>query len=207
MLAYWTFSPVKDASLRGTPMTNRSASQQQPTPPTRPVVASSDPVRGDAAAPLAIVEFGDFFCPACAEVEVTLRKVLDDNPGKVKLVWKDLPNTRLHPLAQKAAEAARCAGAQGKFWQYHDALLKQTDQGQSLSEQGLSLIARDLNLNMEAFGECLTTGQTADLVERSFNEALLLRVDATPYFFIGERRFSGAVSEQELKSLIDSALK
>ena len=161
--------------------------------------ANNSTLSGSANAKVTITEFGDFQCAACAEVEPLLRKVLDQYPGRVKLVWKDAPNSRLHPLAQRAAEAARCAGEQGKFWEYHDRLL---DQAQSLTETGLSLTARELGLNGSAFAECLESGRATELVTRSLNEALLLRVDATPYFFIGERRISGAISEEELKKLL-----
>lgn len=201
-LAYFTFQPPTAAPKE--PISE--ASEIAPNiAPTRPVIASSDPIRGDPAASLAIVEFGDLLCPPCAEIETALGSVLKQYKGKIKLVWKDLPNTRLHPLAQKAAEAARCAGIQGKFWEYHDVLLQQTNQGQSVTESGLSLVARELNLNMGTFQECLDDGQMSGVVERSLKEGLLLRVDATPYFFIGNRRISGTISQEELETILTSA--
>ena len=195
MIAYWTFSPTTGDKASETP----KALSLNTQPPTRPVLSSTDPIRGDLNASFSIIEFGDFQCAACAEVEPLLRKVLDQYPGRVKLVWKDAPNSRLHPLAQRAAEAAHCAGEQGKFWEYHDRLL---DQGQSLTETGLSLAARELGLNGSSFAECLESGRATELVTRSLNEALLLRVDATPYFFLGESRISGAVNEEELKKML-----
>ncbi len=203
-LAYWTFAPPdKGTTSNFAPQNLEAVPLSLPTHPTRPVVTSTDPVRGNPAAPLAIVEFGDFLCAPCAETDSALQKFLADHPGKVKLVWKDFPNTRTHPLAQKAAEAARCAGAQNKFWEYHDLLFKNQD---SLTETSLIQFARELNLNITDFQTCTESGQTTDLVNRSFKEGLLLRVDATPYFFIGERRFSGAVSEEELKNAISPTL-
>ncbi|MDO8505409.1 MAG: thioredoxin domain-containing protein [bacterium] len=208
-LAFWTFQPPTPPNLPSTRGGNESLSPpfeggvRGGQSPTRPVIASSDPLRGDPAASIAIVEFGDFFCPACAEIEPVLASVLEQYKGKVKLVWKDLPNTRLHPLAQKAAEAARCAGEQGKFWEYHDLLFKNQD---TLTETAFTQFAREINMNIGAFEECLNTGAMSDIVNRSFNEGLILRVDATPYFFIGDRRFSGAISETELKETIENAL-
>ena len=211
-IAYWTYTPPSLPSTSGgnDSISPPSEGGVRGGPPTRPVIASSDPVRGDIAAPIAIIEFGDFFCPACAEVETVLNFVLQQYKGRVKLVWKDMPNVRTHPLAQKTAEAARCAGAQGKFWQYHDLLFtRQSDVASDFMSDtnGFTKIARELNLSMGAFETCLDSGQAADLVQRSFNEGLLLRVDATPYFFIGDRRFSGAVSEQELQEAISQYVK
>lgn len=198
ILTYFSFNPGQNfpkEDLGG-------QAPQTATTPTRPVISSTDPVRGDPSARIAIVEFGDFFCPACAEIETTLQKILTEYEGKVKLVWKDLPNTQIHPLAQKAAEAARCASQQGAFWQYHDLLF--INQA-SLTAGSFTQIARELGLNGEAFSQCITSESAVDLVTRTFNEAIILRVDATPYFFIGERRISGAPDEAQLKEAIENA--
>lgn len=198
-LAYFTYSPRQnppqaDAGRQALP-------DVAPPSPARPVITSSDPVRGNPAAPLAIVEFGDFFCPACAEVEATLTGVLAQYEGKVKLVWKDFPNTRRHLLAARASEAARCAGEQGRFWEYHDQLLERQAK---LSEEEFHALARELGLSSSQFSDCLSSGRTVDLTTRSQNEGLLLGVDATPYFFVGSRRFSGIPSYQELQYAIDN---
>lgn len=199
-LAYFTFQPPVVGRGKASPMATGEALPPGIQSPSRPIISSSDPVRGNPNAPLAIVEFGDFVCPACAEVEPTLRKILAEYPSKVKLIWKDLPNTRRHPLAQKAAEAARCAGAQNKFWEYHDLLFQNQEK---ITDEIFGQFAHALNLHVGAFEECLSSGQLTATVERTFNEGILLRVDATPYFFIGDKRFSGALSEQELKDAID----
>jgi protein-disulfide isomerase len=68
------------------------------------------------------VEFSDFQCPFCAQAQATLKQILERYPGKVKLVYRDLPLDAIHPQARRAAEAARCARDQGKFWEYHDLL-------------------------------------------------------------------------------------
>ena len=191
--------------------------------PDRPVITSTSPLRGDPGAAITIFEFGDFLCIPCAEVAPVLDAMLEQYKGQVKLIWKDLPNTSRHPLAQKAAEAARCVAEQNKFWEYHAALLTQTGAGQPLTEQGLTLIAQKLGLTMGdftppperrgeesvvgGFTECLASERTKDLIERDTNEAILLRVDATPYFFIGTERFSGAIPEARLKEIIEKALK
>src|SRR5262249_48948425 len=80
-------------------------------------------IRGAADASVTLVEFSDFHCPFCKRVQPTLAELLKTYPGKVKLVYRDLPLDGLHPQARGAAEAARCAQDQGKFWEYHDVLL------------------------------------------------------------------------------------
>ncbi len=81
------------------------------------------PVRGDANAPVTFIEFSDYQCPFCgrfySDAEVQIQKEYVDT-GKVKLYYRDYPLTQIHPGAEKAAEAARCAGDQGKYWEYHD---------------------------------------------------------------------------------------
>ena len=88
------------------------------------MMVSHDParVKGNPNAPITIVEFSDFQCPFCKRVTPTLDKLLTQYEGKVRLAYRDFPLSQLHPQAQKAAEAARCAGEQDKFWEYHDLL-------------------------------------------------------------------------------------
>jgi hypothetical protein len=90
-----------------------------------PVVEGAyDParVRGDPNAPVTIVDFGDFPCPCCQRAEATLKDLFAKYKGRVKLAFRDFPLRPLHPQAEIAAEAARCAAAQGKFWEFHGAL-------------------------------------------------------------------------------------
>src|SRR5262249_10666891 len=101
-------------------------------------------VRGDSKAPVTIVEFADFQCPYCKRVQATLNGLLTKYQGQVKLAYRDFPLRALHPQAQMAAEAGRCAGEHGKFWEYHDALY--ADQ-KKLSQSDLLETARRLGLS------------------------------------------------------------
>src|SRR5260370_395690 len=91
-------------------------------PPTVDVAYDPARVKGDPKAPVTIVEFSDFQCPFYKKTESTLNEILTKYNGQVKLAYLDFPLRGVHPNAQTAAEAARCAGEQGKFWEYHDAL-------------------------------------------------------------------------------------
>ncbi|MBI2552271.1 DsbA family protein [Candidatus Uhrbacteria bacterium] len=200
-LAYYSYRPftpeAPPAPLAAEQITATAA-------PAKPFIAGTDPVYGDQSAEITIVEFGDFMCPACAEVNATLYAVLNEFKGKVRLVWKDLPNTSRHFLALDAAKAARCAQEQGAFWPYHDLLLARQSE---LNAELLPRIAQQLQLKVGDFSACLASDRSVGLIERSKNEALLLQVDATPYFFIGERRISGAVSPETLRQILDANLK
>jgi protein-disulfide isomerase len=143
------------------------------------------PSLGRATAPVTIVEFSDFECPFCGQFfRETLPLLVADyvNSGRVRFVYHDFPIASLHPGAVKAAEAARCAGDQSHFWEYHDALFQNQS---SLEEAELAQRAATLKLDTIAFGRCLTSGQHANAIKRSIAEGDRAGVDGTPFFFIG----------------------
>ena len=87
-----------------------------------------DHVRGPEAAPVTLIEYGDYQCPYCGQAEVVIRGLLDEFGDELRYVWRHLPLNDVHPNAQMAAEAAEAAGAQGAFWQMHDRLLADQDE-------------------------------------------------------------------------------
>ena len=96
----------------------------QPPPAIRVEVSTEGaPIRGAADASVTVVEFSDFECPFCKQTHPTLKQLLERYPGKVRLAYRDFPLDSIHPQARRAAEAARCASDQGKFWEYHDVLV------------------------------------------------------------------------------------
>jgi protein-disulfide isomerase len=172
-------------------------------PVTEPSIDFANPSLGPSDAPLTIVIYSDYICSSCATMQASLVEVLPKFAGDVRLVWKDLPNTSLHPDAKDAAIAARCAGEQGAFWQYHDILFARTD---TVRTGGFMLLAEEIGLDPESFRDCLAGRETAALVERDTREAISLAIDATPYMFIGERRYSGAIDPIQLEANIRTAL-
>jgi protein-disulfide isomerase len=148
------------------------------------VSIAGQPSLGSEAAAVVVVEFMDYECPYCRRFAkgtfAELRKRYVDT-GQVRWVSRNLP-LPAHPRARPAAIAARCADAQGRFWEMHDALL--TDSG-SMSDEELRAIARRIGLNELQFSECLRADDHADALKGDLAAARAARVRATPSFIVG----------------------
>jgi len=160
-------------------------------------------VRGNPKAKLVIVEFSDFQCPFCGQVEATLKNVLAKYEGKVALAFRDMPITQIHPFAQGAAEAARCAGEQGKFWEYHDLLF--SDQN-GLDRNGLIAKAAKLQLDAKQFDSCISSEKYKAQIQQDSQEGLRVGVSGTPGFFINGVFMSGAQPEAAFDKAIEEQL-
>ncbi len=149
--------------------------------------------KGAATAPIEIVEYSDFQCPACRAAEAPLRGVLRLYGPKVKLVFRDDPLTGLHPRAFDAAVAAECAGRLGKFWPYHDRLYDRQDEWASSKDPKVFFrsYAAALGIKRKAFDACLSGTEAADAVRADMQQAKNRWISGTPTFFINGRRFVG----------------
>jgi protein-disulfide isomerase len=176
----------------------------QPPPIVRVEVSiDGAPVRGAANAPVTLVEFTDFHCPFCKQVLPTLTQLLARYPGKVRLVFRDFPIDSLHPQARRAAEAARCAQDQGKFWEYHDLLFANAP---NATPEELKRYAEQVGLDLAKFEPCVSGGVHRAGVQRDFDEGVRLGITGTPTFFINGRPFSGARPLEEFARLIEEEL-
>jgi protein-disulfide isomerase len=171
------------------------------TSPTAPVEQTHSPVRGNRDAPVVLVEFADYQCPYCQKVHSDLEKLQKEYGNRLALVYKDYP-LPMHPYAQKAAEAARCAGVQGKFWEFHDMLFA----GKKLQPADLREQARTLNLDEGQFDKCLVEGHEAADVEKDAAEARSLGITGTPSFFINGHFFSGVLTYAALRDMVEQQL-
>jgi protein-disulfide isomerase len=170
-----------------------------------PVVQVSDggrPARGPASAPVTIIEFSDYECPFCKRASSTVAEVLRHYGDKVRFVHRDFP-LNFHQHARLAAEAAACAHAQGKFWEYHDRLWKAED----LSESGLKSLAKETGLDATKFDECLQKKPHTAAIDRDIEDGTAAGVNGTPAFFINGRMLSGAQPFEAFKQVIDEELK
>lgn len=161
------------------------------------------PVRGAERAPVTIVKFEDFQCPYCKTVQPTFKDLLKKYDGKVRVFHKDLPLEAIHPQARQAAEAARCAGEQGKFWEYHDLLYANSTK---LGPEELKGYAGQLGLNVESFRGCYDSGKYKAAVQKDLNEGAQLGLTGTPTFFINGREVSGAQPLEAFAAIIDEEL-
>lgn len=168
-----------------------------------PSVTFINPSRGPTDARVVAVTFGDFQCDACRELAVNLAVVARSFPDDLRIVWKDMPNEQAHPLATKAAIAAHCADRQGKFWEYHDTLF---DRHSYLTEDELTTAAVDIGLDTDSFGRCLENNDTLAVVRKDFEEGQALSILATPTLFFGSDSYAGALSVEELTSLVRQQL-
>ena len=160
--------------------------QDVPVDPTR--------LRGDPKALVTIVEFSDFGCSYCQKAEATVTALLAKYPGKVKLGYRDFPLRQMHPQAQLAAEASRCAGEQGKFWEMHDALFTEKPgeigpgpggRDRTLSQEAIDKRAEALGMDAAKLDACMASTRFADLFKHNSDEAAKMNIEGTPTFLIG----------------------
>lgn len=173
----------------------------EPQPPKQLISADDDPSRGDATAPVTIVEFTDFQCSACAAMHPILEEVFSSYGNKVRLVVRDFP-LPIHAKARKAAEAANAAHAQGKFFEFAALLFKRQD---SLDVASLKKYATELGLDRVRFDAALDKGAYAAEVQRDLIDGETYGVDGTPAIFV-----NGVVlrtlSNDALRASVDRAL-
>jgi protein-disulfide isomerase len=146
---------------------------------------ADSPSKGAPSAPVVIVEFADFECPACADKRSLLDKLVEEHAGKVRLVFKNFP-LQIHQNAEKAARAGVAAHRQGKFWQLHPLLFEnQTD----LSPGNIEKLAQKAGLDLARFRQDRDSEATADVVMKDRKQGEALDIGSTPSLFINGRAF------------------
>jgi protein-disulfide isomerase len=164
-------------------------------------VGPRDHFRGHPDAPVILVEYGDYECPACGEAHHVLRNLLVQAQGRATLVFRNFPLTTVHPHAQGAAEAAEAAGAQERFWQMHDVLFENQ---QALDPDSLLEYADALRLDVDRFVADLVSRRFAGRVREDFLSGVRSGVNGTPTFFINGLRHDAGLDA--LSDALDLAL-
>lgn len=162
-------------------------------------------IKGDLNAPVTIVEWSDYECPYCAKFYWDTLWQIDQEyiqTGKVKLVYRDFPLGN-HAQAQKAAEAAECAGEQDKYYEMHDKLF---EEGVAGGVVAFKQYAVDLGLDTTAFNECLDSGAMASEVQEDMRAGINEGIQGTPGFIINGEFVSGAQPYSVFKQVIEEAL-
>jgi protein-disulfide isomerase len=165
-------------------------------------VPAGAPSRGPADAKVTIVEFLDYQCPYCHRAQETVDAVLKQYEGKVRFVHRDYVLGK--PRSLPAARAARCAGEQGKFWEYHRGLLVQSG---DMSDADLASRARSLGLDPAQFTACTATDRFDADIRGATEAGSELGVSGTPTFFINGRRLVGARPVQDFQEIIEAELR
>jgi protein-disulfide isomerase len=194
--------------------TNSGTRQNIQVPET--VALRGEPVKGDSAARVAVIEYADFECPFCGQYMRQAYPQIVDNyikTGKIKYFYRDLPLS-MHSHAMVAAQAALCAGDQGKFWEMHDSLF--ANQG-ALTENDMANRAKSLGMDSGELTQCVSSEKYSKEIEKSATEAQSMGIDGTPTFFLGviqengkvvkvEKTIVGAHSYKTFKSDLDELL-
>ena len=167
------------------------------------VSVNDDPWTGTEHAPITIIEFSDFECPYCQRSVPLLKELLNQYPGKLRLVYRDFPGPK-HQQALLAAEAAQCAAEQNRFWDYHDALFSRQPSEGAWNFSGL---AETLGLSLSRFNACMQDNRYREEVLKDLQDGLSLGVTSTPTFFINGRPLVGARPLTDFQAIIDPLLK
>jgi protein-disulfide isomerase len=176
---------------------------------------SNSPAQGEPTARLTLIEFSDFQCPFCGRHDRDTAPQIDKEyvtAGKLRHVFVDFPLESIHKFAFKAAEAARCAGEQGKYWEMHHRLFENQNKLDPLTPH-----AEAIGLDVPKFEECLNSGRQAAAIRQEVAEAQKAGVTSTPTFFLAYtdpktskiktvRRLTGAQPYTAFKAAIDKLL-
>src|SRR5438045_1303080 len=153
------------------------------------------PALGDPKAPVTIVEYSDFQCPVCRSLHDTLRGILPNYPGKLRVIFKDFPLEQLHPWARTAAIAGRCAYQQKPqaFWKMYDLIYDNQEIISAENAWGkMTDYAVQAGLEQGAFKSCMASPEAAAAVNASQANGEKLEVNSTPTVFVNGRRMVGA---------------
>ena len=177
------------------------------------ITASADRgrIRGSATAPVWLVEVSDFQCPFCKQWhDETFAKIDQEyvKTGKVRMAYLNFPLSRIHKNAQVAAEAAMCAGVQGKFWELHSSLF--TTQARWAEAKTpivvFDSLAKAAGVDLKRWDSCMNTHATAKLIAADQDRSARAGVESTPTFFVGDRALAGAYPIDTFRVAIDQAL-
>lgn len=176
---------------RLSPRRNQLGPRPEPPLPTDPISLEGAVLRGDSKALAVLLEYSEFECPYCGQYARDVLPEVDRlyvRQGRVQIAFRHFPLS-IHRFAQKAAEAAECAGRQGRFWEMHDELFRRPD---DLEIAALRKRSKQLGLDTKSFDRCLD-GEMAAKVNADVESAKALAISGTPTFFLGSRLQDGKI--------------
>ena len=152
---------------------------------------------GPDTAPIKILDFSDFQCPACGTAVPILEKIMEKYPGKIQLTFKHFP-LRMHVWAAVAHQSAECSARQGKFWDFYKLMYKNQSVWSILSDPMVTfaMYATEIGLNMDEFSKCMVDTTVAESIAAEKKEGETLEISSTPTFFVNGKMFAGPMELQ-----------
>jgi protein-disulfide isomerase/uncharacterized membrane protein len=176
---------------------------QPPVLPVLNVPITDDPYLGDQGAPVVVIEFSDYMCPACRKGHKIAESIKEKYKNRIHWVFKDYPLEQ-HKGADRMAEAAHCANDQGKFWQYQDFLFSSEN---NPGPEEFKRYAQSLGLDEKKIIKCINNRKYRPKVEENVKHGKEIGISATPTYIINDQMISGALSYEKFEELIEEALK
>jgi len=171
---------------------------------TLPISNDRDHIQGQDAAPVTLVEYGDYECPYCGQAYPIIKQVQNKLGNKLRFVFRNFPITQIHPHAQHAAEAAEAAAAQNKFWQMHDNIYEHQE---ALDDKHLEKYAVILGLDLAKFKKDMHNHAYAAHVREDFLSGVRSGVNGTPTFYINGTRYNESWDLETLLETLRSTIK
>jgi protein-disulfide isomerase len=158
---------------------------------------------GDDHAAITLVEYGDFECPYCGQAFPIVKELQSELGDDLRVVFRHMPLSNVHPHAELAAEAAEAAGLQGKFWEMHDVLFENQ---RDLAAKSLLRYAQEAGADASQVEAALTQGTTRKRVSDDIESAIRSGVNGTPTFFVNGRRYDGSWAYEPLSTYLQEVL-
>jgi protein-disulfide isomerase len=169
---------------------------------TVPVTDGRDHIQGPADAAVTLVEYGDYECPYCGAAYPIVKEVQSRMGERLRFVFRNFPIATSHPHAERAAEAAEAAAAQGRFWEMHDVLYENQ---RRLDDQDLRGNADSLRLDVESFDKELAEHVHAPRVHEDFMSGVRSGVNGTPTFYVNGARHDDSYDAETLLAALERA--
>jgi len=175
---------------------------------TTTTITENDWVKGNPDAPVTLVEYSDFQCPACRSFFPIVKQLTNDFGGQLQFAYRYFPLVSIHRNSLPAARAAEAAGRQGKFWEMHDMLFENQSDWASLPRPKSTFIlyAEKIGLDMDKFKKDFESDEVSARVNDSLKDALKLGLNSTPTFIFNGKKISNPRNYNEFKALIQSAI-
>jgi protein-disulfide isomerase len=165
----------------------------------KPALSARDHLHGNRAAPIQLVEFGDYQCPFCGQAYSVVAALEQELGDRLCFSFRNFPLVQAHPHALVAAEAAEAADAQGKFWEMHDVLYQHQD---ALDPPDIEEFAMLIGLDLPRFKHDLRTHAFVEKIRADLHSGALSGVNGTPTFFVNGDRHDGSYDFDSLLGAI-----